>query len=408
MVVRAEIGESGSRRLSAPRDERLFFDFVGPALREDVVQFLCDDRVYRFGSVGQPTIVRIHGADFFRDVLARGNLGLGESFMNGEFEIVQGTLESFLIALARADIERFVRQKPLNAVRLLPIFLRNLVRGRYRNVQSHYDLGEDLFESFLDDAMAYSCGYALSENDTLDALQTQKFDRICRKLRLEPGDRVLDIGCGFGGLLIHAARQYGARCTGVTIAHHHHRRAQANAEAKGVSDLVEIRFASHRDLGGPYDKIVSVGMFEHLTRRDYPVFFSNVKRALVKDGIGLLHTVGFSGYRNGHDPFIQKYMLPGSRTPKLSELADQLEHQEMPIIDVENIASHYTPTLRHWRNNFLENYHHLDHVKYDETFKRMFEYYITCCIAASVASEATVFQVLFKNNFRIDMPFQRV
>lgn len=408
MAAELEVGGRATSPKSASSDERAFFALVGPALRREAVHFRFDDREYRFGVEGDPIVVRILDPKFFGHVLSLGNLGLGECYMTGAFEIAHGSLERFLIALARAEVEKAVRSNPLNVLRLVPIYLRNMVRGRYRNVQSHYDIGQELFELFLGPGTAYSCGYALSADNSLADLQTRKFDRICRKLRLRPGDRLLDIGCGFGGLLIHAAKHYGVQCTGITIAHDHHRCAVANAAAAGVGDRIEIRFASHEELGGPYDKIVSVGMFEHLTRRDYPVFFGNVKRALTKDGLGLLHTVGCAAAKNRHDPFIQKYMLPGSRAPKLSELAAQLEAHDMPILDVENIARHYAPTLRRWKENFTAAYPKLDHNKYDETFRLMFEYFITCCIAAATATEATVFQVLFANNFSIDMPFERV
>jgi cyclopropane-fatty-acyl-phospholipid synthase len=400
--------ESASIRNKAPRDEKLFFELVGSALNNEPLIFICEDREYRYGTVLEPTVVRIKAPDFFRRVLTQGNLGLGECYMLGKFEMVRGSLESLLVSLARSDIEKYIRRNPFNALKLAGIYLRNFLRGRYYNVQSHYDIGEDLFAAFLDDSMTYSCGYAVSASDTLADLQIQKFDRICQKLRIRPGERLLDIGCGFGGLLIHAAKHYGARCTGITISHHHHRTARANVEAQGLPGQIDIVFASHHSLPGKFDKIVSVGMFEHLKRRDYSVFFGNIKRALVEDGMGLLHTVGCAAFRNRHDPFIQKYMLPGTRTPKLSELSYHLEKNDLPILDIENIVRHYAPTLRRWNENLQRNYPNLDRDKYDETCKRMFEYCFACCAAAATVSEAAVFQVLFANSFKTDMPFQRV
>lgn len=408
MKAHLESSPVASTATSAPRDERLFFGLVAGALSDEPLTFLCDGREYRYGPTGSPTVVRITHPDFFRRVLTRGNLGLGEAYMAGEFEIEQGSLGQLLVSLARSSVERHIRGNPRHALKLAGIYARNFFRGRYRNVQSHYDLGEDLFAAFLDESMAYSCGYVVSPDDGLADLQRQKFDRICRKLRLEPGERLLDIGCGFGGLLIHAATHYGVRGTGITISRHHHRTASAKVAAHGLSGQVDILFASHHALPGRFEKIVSVGMFEHLTRRDYPVFFANIKRALVEDGLGLLHTVGCTAVRNRHDPFIQKYMLPGSRTPKLSELATHLERNDLPILDVENIVRHYAPTLRAWNDNLQRNYPTLDHRRYDGTCKRMFEYFFACGIAGAIASNAAVFQVLFANSFTIDMPWQRV
>jgi cyclopropane-fatty-acyl-phospholipid synthase len=397
-----------SVRNKAPRDEKIFFELVGPAIKDEPLHFLSDDREYRFGSAPDPTIVRINDPDVFRRMLTQGNLGLAESYMAKKVEIVHGSLENFLMSLARSDIEKFIRANPASLLKLLGVHLRNFLRGRYRNVQSHYDMGEELFEAFLDPTMAYSCGYQASATDTLAEIQFNKNDRICRKLRIKPGDRLLDIGCGFGGLLIHAAKHYGARGTGITISRHHHRRSRANVEAQGLSGQVDILFSSHKELPGTFDKIVSVGMFEHLTQRDYPAFFGNIKHMLARDGLGLLHTVGCNTFINRHDPFIQKYMLPGSRTPKLSELSYYLEKYDLPIHDVENNARHYAPTLRGWRENFQKNYPKLDHKKYDETFKRMFEYYFTCCVVAAMTSTAAVYQVLFANNHKLDIPLQRV
>jgi cyclopropane-fatty-acyl-phospholipid synthase len=396
-------------RADVPRDEKLFFEIVGPALANEPLTFLCGDREYRYGSGVDPTVVRINDTDAFRRMLTQGNLGLGECYMDRKVEIVHGTLEGLLVSLVRAEVPKFIRANPASLLKLAGVHLRNLVRGRYGNVQSHYDVGEELFECLLDPAMTYSCGYVESETDSLAQLQINKFDRICRKLRIKPGDRLLDIGCGFGGLLIYAAERYGARCTGITISRHQHRRAQANAAAKGLSDRVEILFASHKTLPGQFDKIASVGMMEHLTKRDLPVFMRNVKNALVKDGLALLHTIGCNTGVNRHDPFVQKYIFPGSRAPKLSELSETLEWNDLAIQDVENIGRHYGPTLRAWNENFQKNYSKLDHNKYDSRFKRMWEYYLCCSIAAATVSEAAVYQVLAANSHKIyAMPYHRV
>jgi cyclopropane-fatty-acyl-phospholipid synthase len=395
-------------RARVPRDEAIFFDLVGQAVKDEPLHFLVDGREYVYGTGPDRVLVKINDPEFFRRVLTQGNLGMGECYMEGKFEIVRGTLERFLLHLARGDVERFVRSDPRNLVKLSGVYLRNLFRGRYRNVQSHYDLGEDLFESFLDESMAYSCGYQRSPDDTLADLQRNKFDRICQKLRLKPGDRLLDIGCGFGGLLIHAAQHYGARGTGITIARHHHQRGVENVAKHGLSGQVEILFASHETLPGKFDKIVSVGMMEHLKRRDYPVYVRNIKRSLAEGGMGLIHCIGCNGPKNKHDPFIQKYIFPASGQPRLSEMANQLEHNRLAILDVENMARHYAPTTHHWNENFQRNYHKLDHKKYDQTFKRMWEYYLSCGVAAASATDGALYQVLFANSYKIEIPYQRV
>src|SRR6185369_2544140 len=200
-------------------------------------------------------------------------------------------------------------------------------------------------------------GYAVSADDTLADLQRQKLDRLCQKLRIAPGDRVLDIGCGFGGLLTHAARNYGARGIGITLSKVQLKRANERLAAGGLADKIEIRFASHEELPeGPFDKVVSVGMFEHLKLSDYPVFFGNIKKVLTPKGLGLVHCIGCATADNPRDAFTQKYIFPGSRTPTLSEMASHIERFDMPILDVENMIRHYAPTVRRWLENFERNY----------------------------------------------------
>ncbi|TMJ05593.1 MAG: methyltransferase domain-containing protein [Alphaproteobacteria bacterium] len=392
-----------------PRAERNFFDLVGPALVEQPLAFLCGDREYRFGLTPERTVVRVHDPRVFDDMLTGGNLGLGEAYADGKIEVVHGTLEGLIVALIRADAEKYVRGNPLSMLRVAAIHLGNLLRSRERNVQAHYDLGAELFEACLDDSLAYSCGYAFSADDALADLQRQKFDRICRKLRLKPGERLLDIGCGFGGLLIHAAKHHGVRGIGITLSNVQLKRGKERLAAERLTDRIEIVFASHERLpAGPYDKIVSVGMFEHLKLGDYPTFFRNIKSALAPEGLGLVHTIGCATEHNPRDAFMQKYIFPGGRTPTLSELATNIERCDMPILDVENMVRHYAPTTRRWLENFQRNYHKLDHEKYDARFKRIWEYYLACGAAAATASPAALWQVLFANSHKLDTPFQRV
>jgi cyclopropane-fatty-acyl-phospholipid synthase len=403
----ASLSPSAPTKVSG--DEKAFFDLVGPALAGESVTFRHRERCYAYGPPSDDAVVVvIENPEFFRRVLTQGNLGLGESYMEHQFEVEHGTLERFLMALARSDIEQAVRDNPRQVARLASIRVKNLFRGRMANVQSHYDLGEDLFAAFLDDSLAYSCGYQRSSSDTLAELQVNKFDRICQKLSLVPGERLLDIGCGFGGLLIHAARHYGVQCVGITISRHHHRRGREIVEAQGLSGQIDIRFATHEQIPEQFDKIVSVGMMEHLSRRDYPVYIRNIKRSLTEGGAGLIHCIGCNNFRNRHDPFIQKYIFPGSGQPRLSEMALFLEKNALSILDVENMAQHYAPTLRGWQENFANNYHRLDHRKYDDRFRRMWEYYLACGIAAATASDSALYQVLFMNSRRIERFYKRV
>jgi cyclopropane-fatty-acyl-phospholipid synthase len=284
----------------------------------------------------------------------------------------------------------------------------NALFGKQKNVQRHYDIGHELFESFLDSRLVYSCGYAYTPQDDLDQLQTNKLDRICRKLDLKSGDHVLDIGCGFGGLLMFAATHYGATGTGVTISRHQFERGNLILNKHGLSNRVNIEFRDYRAVEGRFDKVVSVGMLEHVPRSQYQRYFRNIARVLKPGGKGLVHAIGCNSSRNEHDPFIQKYIFPGSNQLKLSEIAAFLERSHLAILDVENIIRHYHPTALAWLNRFQINKGKLDSQKYDTIFQKMWEYYLSSAAAAAVASDAAVFQVLFAKDYAGHIPLQRV
>ena len=242
---------------------------------------------------------------------------------------------------------------------------------------------------------------------TLKSLQLNKMDRICRKLELAPGHRLLDIGCGFGGLLIFAARQYGATGVGVTLSIAHAEGARRRVAQAGFGDRIRIELGDYRDVTGEFDRIVSVGMLEHVPRRDYDAYFRAIGRRLTPVGLGLVHTIGCNARRNRHDAFIQKYVFPNSNQPRLSEIALGLERNGLAILDVENIAEHYVYTARHWLQRFNANRARLSD-RYDPSFLRMWEYYFHCAIAASLASDSAVYQTLFSADRIARPPLARV
>ncbi|RMH17935.1 MAG: methyltransferase domain-containing protein [Acidobacteria bacterium] len=360
------------------------------------------------GEDGCAVRVKVHDPRFFRRVLAQGNLGLGESYMSGGFTIEEGSLEELLEILLRNKLDRKLKQRPLLVLRLLLLRLADNLRGKAHNVQRHYDVGDDLFQAFLDSSLTYSCGYAEDPGDDLETLQKNKLDRICRKLRLEEGDRLLDVGCGFGGLLIHAAKHYGARATGVTISKRHAAHGRERAAEEGVADRVRIEYADFNEISGTYDKVVSVGMMEHVPRREYGRYFSRIAEVLAPRGLGLVHTIGANAPKNEHDPFIQKYIFPNSNQPQLSEITRGLESHGLAILDVENMIRHYGYTARRWLENFRRNRDGLDPDRYDDVFKRMWEYYLCCAVAGGFASDAALYQVLFTNDHTAPMPLHRV
>ena len=387
-----------------------FFHVLDATIGDAALRFADAHGTINVGRNESPSVVvRVHNPRVYERTLSFGNLGFGESYMDADFEMARGGLEQLLAILLRNRVDEKLRSHPRLAGAVAAIRLGNLVRGSVDNVRSHYDIGDDLFEAFLDPTLTYSCGYARSADDPLAELQQNKLNRICEKLQLSRGDHLLDIGAGFGGLLIHAAKNFGVRGVGITLSERHHALAQARIEAEKLDGVISIRLQDHRFAwNAQFDKVVSVGMMEHLPRSQYATYVRHIARALKPGGRGLIHTIGCNNHTNRHDPFIQKYIFPGSGQPKLSEISGQLESNGLAILDVENIVRHYAVTCRRWLERFNENRSKLDPVRYDDRMQRMWEYYLCCGVAGGLASKAAVYQVLFTNDHAADRPLQRV
>ena len=352
--------------------------------------------------------VRVSDPTFFSRVIAQGTLGLAESYMDDGWAMQHGALEEFLSALMANRVADVIRRSPLIALRLAALRVRHKFISAAQHVHVHYDLGDDLYASFLDETRGYSCGYQLTPDDDSRTLQENKYDRICRKIHLQPGQTLFDIGCGFGGLLIHAAQHYGARCTGITNSPTHAAFANSRARALGLADRVTVHVGDFRAATGTYDRVVSVGMFEHMFRSAHRDYFATFSRLLAPGGYGLVHSLGCVTARNSPDPFIQKYIFPGSAQNPLSTIVRGLELAGLPILDVENIARHYHPTTRRWLEAFRANQHTLDPVRYDARFQRMWELYLAGCVAATLYSDGALWQIVVTNHYRRPLPLHRV
>jgi len=394
-------------------DENLFFELLDRSIDDGCLEFVHAGRTVRVGQkdVEPEAVVRVDNPRFFKRVLASGNLGLGEAFMDRDFEMERGTVTDFLTLLIRNRLDTHLAEKLTfsMAAKLLWIRIANRLRGRRAAIAAHCD-GEDdaLFESFLDPRMVYSCGYVNDPDGTIEDFQRDKLQRVCDKLRLRPGERFLDIGCGYGGLLIYAAQNYGVSGKGCTLGRRHYERAKANVAAAGLSDRIEIELLPYDKVTGTFDKMASLGMMEHLRRSEYRHFTRVVSDRLTDKGMGLFHYIGCTGPRNDHDPFIQKYILPDSCQPKLSEFVSQLEDHDMAVLDVENLMHHYGFTLRAWTRNFVRNSPQLDSSRFDDRFKRMWQYYLECAAAAAFASAGALYQILFARNYPTPPPLKRV
>ena len=401
-------GARGATRVS--RYQRFLLEALDQHLAAGRISFATPTGVYTAGDARfEPIHVQVHDADFFRKVVCYGNLGMGESYMAGDFSVEDGRLDELLTVLLKGGLDRKLRGDASFALRYLWVRALNLVSGKAGNVHRHYDIGDELFDNFLEDRFrVYSCGYAYSWDDDADSLQYNKLDRICRKLDLKPGQRLLDIGCGSGGLILHAALNYGVEAVGITNSRSHHQRTQAAIDEHGLGDRVSVRYGDFSEIEGRFDRVASVGMLEHVPPRQYGHYFKTIKRVLSADGWALVHAIALNARDNRNDPFIQKYIFPGSDTPRLSAMAHHIEANDMAVVDVENICRHYAVTTRRWLEAFRANHERLDPGHYDATFKRMWEYYLCVGVAAALAGNLAVHQVLFTNDYHAEYRFQRV
>jgi cyclopropane-fatty-acyl-phospholipid synthase len=351
---------------------------------------------------GEPcdVTVQVHNPRVFGRALGEGNLGLGEAYRDGDYDVVQGSLEDLLGILLRNRIDEKIGRDFKLALRVGLAGLRNRLRGRHDNVREHYELGNEFFANFLGKAMAYTCGYLVDpgDEDDLDRQQFNKFDRICRKLELQPGQTLLDLGCGWGGFLIHAATHYGVTGTGYTVSPSQVEWGRAAVEKAGLTGKVRIELDDYGAATGQYDRVSTIGMMEHMPLPDFPRVFGTLAARLKPGGLGLIHCITCAVADNGPDGFTQKYILPGSRQPKLSEMAAAMEERELLILDVENIKTHYVATSKAWLEGFRRGRAGLPRERYPEPFLRLWDYNLSCWVAATRYSAGGLLHILFTND----------
>ena len=349
-----------------------------------------------------PIIVKLLDKNLNYKLLWNPDLYFGEAYMNGSLIIENGTLSEFLeIALrniGRSDIN--IYGKILNTIkgtfRYLTKFNKGLVSKN--NVSHHYDISESLYDLFLDANRQYSCAYFKNENDTLEQAQENKMNHITKKLNIQANQKVLDIGSGWGTLAIHIAQKTNASVTGITLSENQLAYSKKKAKELNLGNQVEFKLADYRELNEKFDRIVSVGMFEHVGRKFYRKYFNTVSKLLNDQGIALIHTIGSSNPPRNPQPWITKYIFPGGYTPSLSQIARPIEDSGLIISDMEVLRMHYAHTLRNWKERFLSKKTTVLEM-FDEKFFRMWEFYLASCEMAFKWGDQVVFQLqLTKDN----------
>jgi cyclopropane-fatty-acyl-phospholipid synthase len=356
-----------------------------------------DGRNHAFGDrSGDRVVARITDKRTERQIALNPTLAVGEAYMDGRLIIEQGTIYDFLeVILKNLHWPRWPRWFLfIEDLRFITRHLQqyNPVARAKRNVAHHYDLDASLYDLFLDSDRQYSCGFFEADGMSLDPAQEAKKRHLAAKLNLRDGLKILDIGSGWGGLALYLAKTAHVEVTGITLSEEQLKIAQERARAMGLARAVRFELCDYRDLEGRFDRIVSVGMFEHVGVTHYRAFFKKIGKLLTDDGVALIHSIGRFDGPASTNPFVRKYIFPGGYSPALSEVFPPIEREGLIVTDLEILRLHYATTLRHWRQRFRASWHTAAE-RFGERFCRMWEMYLAGAETAFLYQNLMVFQL---------------
>lgn len=345
-----------------------------------------------------------------RKIFFYPDLYLGEAYMNNELIFEKGNIKDFINIITKNYNEILRNHWILRFINNFSNLFKSIHQLNHialakKNVAHHYDLNNDFYRLFLDKDMQYSCGYFYNDNISLEQAQIDKKNHIINKLQIKKDMKVLDIGCGWGGLALHIARETGAKVKGITLSKNQLEVAQKRAQEEGLSDRVEFILQDYRREKNQYDRIVSVGMFEHVGVNYFSNFFSITQQLLNDNGVFLLHTIGQKDKPTATNPWIRKYIFPGGYVPSLSEIITVCEKLRITITDVEILRNHYANTLQHWYNNFINNKDKIIKI-FDIRFFKMWEFYLLSSEYSFRNMGNVVFQIQISKNFN-NLPYTR-
>ncbi len=368
------------------------------------------NKLHTFGNSNPLVTIRLTNKSIERKLFLNPGLHLGEAYMNEELIIEKGTIEEF-ISLISNSYDDFVSNNKiykfyeyLSSV-FMPFQQINQLVNSKKNVAHHYDIDENLYKLFLDKDMQYSCAYFHNPNIGLDQAQKDKKEHIIKKLSINENMNVLDIGCGWGGMAIEIAKQTGAKVKGITLSENQFKTASERAQKEGLSDRVSFALQDYRNETDQYDRIVSVGMFEHVGVRYFGTYLKKVHDILKDNGVFLLHTIGQRGKPTATSPWIRKYIFPGGYIPSLSEIMKETQKLNINIADIEILRLHYAHTLSHWYKNVMENRDKIIKM-FDMRFFRMWEFYLLASKYSFINMGNVVFQIQISKNIN-NLPLTR-
>ena len=365
-----------------------------------------------FGDPAEITAeITVENSAFYRKLLLQGHLGASEAFAKGWWHTPDLTKVIQLLLRHRSILDGLETgpTRLLHPIRnLLNTFRRNNPKGSLRNIALHYDLGNELFQEFLDETLSYSCAYFETEHTSLKEASLAKYDRICRKLQITKEDRIIEIGTGWGGFAIHASTNYGCHVTTTTISRNQYEYVSKLIEAKGLQDKIELLFQDYRELQGEFDHLVSIEMIEAIGHDHYPIFFKKCSSLLTEQGMAAIQTITIQNryYEQARREvdFIKAYIFPGSCIPSVSALFNAMSPTDLRLINSENIGPHYAKTLRLWRENFFQNRTELFRLGYDDAFQKIWNMYFSYCEGGFLEGVLEDHQLVFaKPSAALDM-----